>query len=46
MPADAEAGWASASVAPGVDGGYRDVEVVGDVFDGEEPFEGFHGWIL
>jgi hypothetical protein len=35
MAADAEAGWACASVAPGVDGGHRDVEVVGEVFDAE-----------
>ena len=46
MPADAEAWWALAAVAPGVDGGYWDVEVVGEILHGEEPVGRFHGLIV
>jgi hypothetical protein len=42
VPADTEAGWTVASVAPGVDGGYRDVEEPGEVVGGEQWFEIVH----
>jgi hypothetical protein len=42
VPADTEAGWTVASVAPGVDGGYRDVEEPGEILGGEQRFEIVH----
>ena len=46
MSADPESRWALVAVAPCVDRRYRNFEVVGEVFDGEQPIEGFHGRIL
>lgn len=42
VAADTEAGWAVAAVAPSVDGGDGDAEVVGEVLDGEESVESVH----
>jgi hypothetical protein len=46
MAADTEPRWAVAAVAPGVDGGDGDAEVVGEVLDGEETVEGVHAEIV
>ncbi len=42
MASDPEAGWAVTAMAPGVDGGDGDTEVVGEVLDAEEPVKGVH----
>ena len=46
MPPDAETGRALAAVTPRVDGRNGNVEVVGEVFNGEQPVDGFHDPIL
>ena len=46
MPPDPETGWSLVAVAPRVDRCHRDSEIVGEVFNGEQPINGFHGRIL
>lgn len=46
MPTDTESGWALPVVPPCVDGCLLHVEVFGEVINGEESFERFHGVIL
>ena len=46
MSADPETGWSSPAIAPRVDGGYRHLEIVGQVFNGEQPIDVFHDPIL
>jgi hypothetical protein len=43
---DPESQWAFASVAPGIDGGHRHTEVLGELVDGQQPIWGFHALIL
>jgi hypothetical protein len=42
VAADPEAGWAVTAVSPGIDGGDRNAEVVGEILDAEEAVEGVH----
>jgi hypothetical protein len=44
MSAHPETGRSFSSVAPLVEGGDRDPEVVGELLDGEEPVPVFHGF--
>ncbi len=46
MSAYSEAWWALSPVPPLVQGGDGYSEIFGEVFDGEQPIEGFHGRIL
>ena len=46
MSAYSEAWWPLSPVPPLVEGGHRHSEIFGEVFDGEQPFSGFHGRIL
>jgi hypothetical protein len=43
---DSEAGRALSAVAPCVDGGDGDLEVVGEFLNGEQPIHGFDGRII
>lgn len=42
VAADSEAGWALAAVPPGVDGGDRNTQVLGELLDGEQSIERLH----
>ncbi len=46
VPADPEAGWPEASVAPAIDRLDRHVEVAGEVLGAEQFIESFHHRIL
>ncbi len=46
MSAYSEAWWALSSVSPLVKRARRHPEIFGEVLDGEQPIEGFHGPIL
>jgi hypothetical protein len=42
MAANSEAGWSQAAVPPGVNGGDRNAQVLGELLDGEQSIEGLH----
>ena len=41
MPPDTATGWSLVAVAPRVDRRHRNSEIVGKVFNGEQPINGF-----